>query len=429
MTSEIIGEQIENIQEQGFLRLKELSILVLSLQLVFFIDYWFGDWWDTRPFVLELPNANSIGMGYDTTMLILSFVFLIGIVSYFWRLQNAAQLRVLFIQGKKERKQIDTKRFFRLILLPAAVSIGLSVSPLYYGLGLEGSLAAHASNGFGVVGENYWWSPANTDKFFVFYPLIIVICSCVLLYFIYRITPVRLQRGVPWLFFIPIGLSSVTLLSQIGYNLLDWYSSASTAAAPRFGSPEFVANVVLFSYYTLFLASFSVLLYLTYHIYVRYRTPFTVVEEKHLHGIVEEGIVILPKKVREGESHHIFLNLTLSKDFIKRASHIDDRYRSNEYLEAELQAPGLIVDGEKRIRIFEDAPLPIISWTCHFPTIGIQKIAIMINLVKSDHSRRLIFMQRRDIKVDSLMNIAWMPALAVVTPVLIAIAQIVFKMR
>jgi len=36
-------------------------------------------------------------------------------------------------------------------------------------------------------------------------------------------------------------------------------------------------------------------------------------------------------------------------------------------------------------------------------------------------------MQRRDIKVDSLMNIAWMPALTVVTPVLIAIAQIVFK--
>ena len=131
--------------------------------------------------------------------------------------------------------------------------------------------------------------------------------------------------------------------------------------------------------------------------------------------------------MREGESHHISLNLTLSKDFIKRALHVDDYHRSNDYLEAELQAPGLNVDGEKRRRIFEASPLPIISWTCHFPTSGIQAITLMLHVVKSDNSRHLIFMQRRDIEVDSLMNIAWMPILAVVVPIIIAVVQILFK--
>jgi hypothetical protein len=44
MTSDTIRKQVEDIQEQGSRRLQELSILVLSLQVIFFIDYWFGDW-------------------------------------------------------------------------------------------------------------------------------------------------------------------------------------------------------------------------------------------------------------------------------------------------------------------------------------------------------------------------------------------------
>ena len=146
-----------------------------------------------------------------------------------------------------------------------------------------------------------------------------------------------------------------------------------------------------------------------------------------MRGLVEEGIVILPTEVREGESHSISLDLTLSKDFVKRALHIDDHYKSNDYLEAELQAPGLNVDGEKRLRIFEASPLPVISWTCHFPTSGIQTITLMIRVVKSDNSRHVIFMQRRNVKVDSFMNISWAPVLAIVTPILVAVAQGLLK--
>jgi hypothetical protein len=211
------------------------------------------------------------------------------------------------------------------------------------------------------------------------------------------------------------------------YNFLDWYVSVSTAAAPPPGSVGFTADVSFISYYTLFLASFIVLFYLTYRINAGYRKPRTLIKEKHLRGLVDEGIVILPTEVREGGSHSISLDLTLSKDFVKRALDIDDCYKSKDHLEAELQAPGLNVDGEKRLRIFEASPLPVISWTCHFPTSGTQTITLMIRVVKLDNSRHVIFMQRRNVKVESFMNISWMPVLAIVTPVLIAVAQVLLK--
>jgi len=61
------------------------------------------------------------------------------------------------------------------------------------------------------------------------------------------------------------------------------------------------------------------------------------------------------------------------------------------------------------------------------PTSGIQTIKLMIRVVKPDNSRHVIFMKRRNVKVDSFMNISWAPALAIVTPVLIAVAQALFK--
>lgn len=267
----------------------------------------------------------------------------------------------------------------------------------------------------------------NTDKLFPFYPLIVVMSLSVLLYFIFRIKPVQVQRSLPWLLFIPILLLSITALFQMCYNSLDWYAGISTAVAPRLGSIGFASNVALFSYYTLFLASFIILFYLTYRVNAGYTKPCTFVEEKHLRGLVKEGVVILPTEVREGESHSISLDLTLSKDFMKRALHSDDHYKSDDYLEAELQAPGLNVDGEKQLRIFETSPLPVILWTCHFPISGIQTITLVIRVVKVDHSRHVIFMQRRKVKVDSFMSISWAPVLAIVTPVLVAVAQGLLK--
>jgi hypothetical protein len=428
MVSDAIRKRVDEIQGQWTKRLQELTILVLSLQVIFFIDYWFGDWWQTRPLLLGLPNANWIYLDYDITMLVVSVAFLIGIVFYFWRLENKPQFHVLFMERRKVRK-IETKHFFMLLLLPVGISVGLSLSPLYYGFGLEGPLSLSPSSGFGVVGPSYWWSPQNYDKLLPFYPLIVVLCTSVLFYLLYRIKPERVQRTLPWLLFIPILLSSFALLFQMCYNSIDWYASVSTTAADPPGSVGFAANAAFVSYYTLFLASFIVLFYLTYRINAGYKKSRTLIKEKHLRGLVDEGIVILPTEVREGESHSISLDLKLSKGFVKRALDIDDHYKSNDYLEAELQAPGLNVDGEKRLRIFETSSLPVASWTCYFPTSGVQTITLMIRVVKSDNSRHVIFMQSRNVKVNSLMNISWVPICILTAPFLAAAVQVLLKLR
>lgn len=427
MTSDATRKQVEDIQGQSSKRLLELSILVLSLQVAFFIDYWFGDWWTTRPFLLNLPKADWTYLSYGITMLVVSFVFLIGIVSYFWRLQNKPQFHILFIGRKEEQRQIDTKRFLTLLLLPISIAVGLSVSPLYYGFGLEGPLSLSPASGFGVVGPYYWWSPQNYDKLLPFYPLIVVLCLSVLLYFVYRIKPERVQRTLPWLLFIPLLLSSVTALIEICYNCLDWYEAVSNVAAPSIGIINFTANIVLFSYYTLFLASFIVLFNLAYRINAEHRKPYTLVEEKRLRGLVEEGTGILPEKVREGESHSISLDLKLSKGFVKRPSHVEDHHTSSDYLEAELQSPGLTVDGEKRSRVHETSPSTVITWTCHFHTSGIQTINLLLRIIRPDNSRHVIFTQKHNVKVDSFMNVSWAPALAIIVPILIAIVQILLK--
>lgn len=430
MVSDAIRKRVDEIQGQWTKRLQELSILVLSFQVIVFIGYWFGDWWTSRPFLLGFPNADWIYLDYNIAMLVVSFAFLIGVVLYFWRLQNKPQFHVLFIERKKEQRQINTKHFLGLLLLPAGISLGLSISSLYYGFGLEGPLSAFPSSGFGVVGPYYWWSPLNTDKLFPYYPFIAVICLSVFLYFIYRIKPVLVRRSFPWLLFIPILLSSVVPVGQMCYNILDWYVNSSAATTTlRPGSVGFLGNVLYFSDYTLLLASLIVLFYLTHRINVEYRRPSTLVEGKNLQGLVEEGVVILPTEVREGESHGISLTLTLSKGFVKRALDIDNHYRSNDYLEAELQAPGLNVDSEKRLRIFETHPLPVISWTCHFPASGIQTITLMIRVVKSDNSRHVIFMQSRNVKVDSFMSASWMPIAVLIAPILATVTQLLLKLR
>jgi len=433
MASDAVQKQVEDIQEQDSQRLQELSILVLSLQVIFFIDYWFSDWWTKRPFLLNLPKADWIYLNYGITMLIISFIFLIGIVFYFWRFQNKPKFHILFIgREEEEQRQIDTKRFLTLLLLPVAISVGLSLSPLYYGFGLSGPPALYPANGFVAIsklGPDFWWSPQNNDKLLPFYPLIVVLCTSMLFYFVYRIKPERVQRTLPRLFFIPILLSSVTALFEMCYNCLDWYVSISDVAAPPLGILGFTSNVALFSYLTLFLASFIVLFNLTYHVNAEHRKSYTLVEGKHLRGLIKEGVWVLPKKVREGESHSTSLDLTLSKDFVKRTSHVEDHYASRDYLEAELQSPGLTVDSEKRSRVHETSPLSVITWVCHFPTSGIQTINLVLRVIKPDNSKHVIFTQRENVKVDGFMSASWVAAISIVSPILIAAVQILLKIE
>ena len=161
------------------------------------------------------------------------------------------------------------------------------------------------------------------------------------------------------------------------------------------------------------------LFYLTYRNNVEHREVSTLVKEKHLRGIIGEGIGIIPKTVRMDDSHNISLDLTLSEDFVST----DNLCKSGDYLEAELQGVELKVDGEKRLKICEASPLPITGWNCSFATPDTHTMNLIINTVKRDNSRGLIFKYAHDVKVHSFWSVSLVPILTLVIPILVAVIQ------
>ena len=146
------------------------------------------------------------------------------------------------------------------------------------------------------------------------------------------------------------------------------------------------------------------LLYLTYLI--------KLVKEEHLRGVIEEGVGILPKRVRVGDSHSVSLDLTFSKDFATRDSHADCSYKSSDYLEAEIQTIGLDVGSENRLKCCETSSLPTTTWIFSFKQSGIHSINLLISVIRPpDQSRDVVFMHQHTVKVDNFLSISRGPCL------------------
>jgi hypothetical protein len=350
-------------------------------------------------------------------MLIVSIVFFISITRYIWRLRNTPQFHVLFIEHKEEQKQSDTKQFLTSFLIPVGISIGLAITILSYGL-------------YTCYGQ-YWWLYKQTRWLspelipLSFYPLIVVACSSIVLYNTYRIKPERVQRSASSLLFTPLILSIFVELLETSTATYWLYEILGPLSSRLYSNVSPTINFIFFAFRALFTTSLIVLLYLTYRISVEHREVSTLATEKHLRGFIEEGVGILPKRVRMGDSHSISFDLTLSKDFVST----DHLCRCSDYLEAELQAVELKVDGEKRLRICGTSPLPITGWNCSFPTPGWHTMHFMINVVKRDSSRSLIFMQKHAVKVESFLSGSWGSIFALIAPIFLTVLQYLLKMR
>jgi len=128
MVSDVVQKQVDDIQEQGFKRLREISILVLSLTVAFFISYLANAWFYVDYSAKWEPNADWIYLRYNMFMTVTSFVFLLIIVWFLWWCRNKPQFHVLFTGRKKKQEQINSKRFFMRGLIPVVViAIGFSV--------------------------------------------------------------------------------------------------------------------------------------------------------------------------------------------------------------------------------------------------------------------------------------------------------------
>ena len=415
MVSEFIQKQVEDIQEQDFKRLRELSILVLSLTVAISIDYWFSEWWTVRPSLINLPNADWIALGYQIHILVVSFVIFIVVVSYFWWSRNKPQFLVLFIGDKKNQKQNNDKRPPTWGLIPViGVTIGLVAFMVF------DQIFDQIYNP-----QSYWWAQ-NHYKLYGFHPLISAVCFCVLLYFVFRIKPARVQRSLPGVLLISIILSSILQFYFQYLNAQNWYLQIVNNSAPAAWSAEFIDNVTGYASYTLFLASFIVLFYLVYHVNAGYGKSFTFVEGQHTRGVIKDAVYIQPKCVNKGDSYNIPLDLTISEDF----SGYYLSKTSSDYLEAELQAVGLEVDGEKQVRIYETSQIPLTTWNCRFAESGIHAINFMIHLVKpSNNSRSLIFSQTHDVKVRSFLSASLLPVLTLIIPILVVVLQAWLKVK
>jgi len=431
IVSDAVRKQVDEIQGQGVRRLQELSLLVLLLLIPIFVHAWFWDLVLTRAVIYDDLTQY---LYFSVTLFIAGLVLFCFVVRFFWHLRNTPLFHVLFIEREEAEKQVDKERFYRLCLLPVGISIGLAFTLVPYELW-----------------PGYWWTSEHTPGWTFGYtplalaPLISVVCSSIVLYYAYHIKPEGVQRSAPWLLCIPLvqAIFYVCTYLELGpwslviypvpINVIERVSLLK--ATSWFGAPISHENVWLaidwttFGYRALFLIALIVVLYLLYRINVEQREASTFAEGGHLRGFVEKGVVILPKRVRTGHSHHIVLDLTLSKGFMKRASHVEDNYASSEYLETELQAPGLTVDGERLSRVHETSPLPVITWTCLFSASGIQTINLLIRVIKPDNVRHLVFRQHHTVAVDNILNISWGPIAMIIAPILAVVVQVLLKLR
>jgi len=409
-----IQKQVKEIQEQNYKILLQLSIIVPLLQVTLFAYHWFGSAVAIRPRLLDLPDAPWMKLDYGITFVMVSFVFLLGIVWYFWRLQNEPQFHVLFIERKQEQEQTGAKRFLTSFLIPLCISIGLAFPMLVYELY-----------------PGHWWSLEHTlswsleHTLFPYYPLMVVMCLSAVFYFAYRITRERIQRLVTWLLLIPVLLSIGTELHVISFNVLNWYAKALNHKAPLPGSIEFTADILLFGVSALFLASLFVLFYLIYDNNPKNKNLSTFVEEEHLQGVIDEGVWILPKKVRKDDTYGSSLDVTLSDSFKTKDSSANYPYKSRDHLEAEIQAIGLDVGGAERVRISETpSSLPTTTWIFSFKQSGVHTIHLKINVVSlPDYSRDVIFMHEHTVKVDSFLSVSSKPALVFIMPIILTVMR------
>jgi hypothetical protein len=347
-----------------------------------------------------------------------------AIAVYFSQVRSMPLFQVLFIEHKKkqnlstdykkEQRQIDTKHFVTSFLIPIGISIGLAFTSMFY-----------------VFYPGQWWSHEQAFlwnfeyNLFSYYPLIVVVCSCLLLYFAYRIKPTRVENSVPVLLFISLLMPIVALIYAAVFQQYSapWFVTFMMEHTPQ--NLRSLANIALNYYRLTFLACFILLSYLIYHFTVEDRKVYTFAGGKFLRGLIEEGMCILPRRVCVGDSHDISLYVKLSDDFTNRACSGQCYYESGDYIEAELQAVELKVDNEKkRMKICETSPIPITTWNCSFPTPGWHTINLVINVIKhNDNAKDIIFAQKHKVKVDRLLSASIAPVVAIITPILLSVIQ------
>jgi hypothetical protein len=132
------------------------------------------------------------------------------------------------------------------------------------------------------------------------------------------------------------------------------------------------------------------------------------------------GEAKLPRKVYEGDSQSIFVNLKPKsripsvdagpvhiQDTERGRSidlHIEQDARSQQFLEIEFLAAGVEVDGERRLRQELASPSLSYHWSCYFPNSGNHALTLILRLVRPSATIELGTIEHRVrvVKLDHL---------------------------
>jgi len=443
MVSKFILKQVEDIREQNFVVLQELAIIVLVLQLVHFVAFWFAGWWEQRPGAymadlhLSIEDTRMMALQGNVPVLTVSFCILIFLVMYYFQLRNKPKFRLFFIGSQIESRPLSQKRILSSFLI-IGVSIGLASLAAFYEFSVLFQLGHYTT----LVHRYTWWSPHNKDVIYPLYPLIVTVCMSLLFYFLYRINHERyerVQRILPMLLFVPIILSVCVTIERLFDDTIVYYAYVFTTGYHE-SHLEFLDRVVTFGNMSVILASSLVLLYLIHYCSNSRREGAPAgIEGGLLEGVIKEAVWVLPEKIRENDSHSVWLELELSENFKKRPSDVNERdppesalYTSSDYLEAELEGVGMTVGGQKQLKILEPPlqetpPLLVTAWSCSFAKHGIHTMNLRLNVVKADKTKQLLFIQDHTVRVDSFLTMSWAPIFAILGPILVVVVQVLLR--
>jgi hypothetical protein len=134
-------------------------------------------------------------------------------------------------------------------------------------------------------------------------------------------------------------------------------------------------------------------------------------------GFIDYLLASAPRSVHVGDSKQIWVNL------FRDGAQYDAS--SSAYLEAEIQAAGLQIDGEKRLKLPDRFCTQRVSWNCYFPDTGERTITFKLNKGSSvNDTKDAIFDTSFAVKVISPFRASIQPALAVIIAALSAVTAL-----
>jgi hypothetical protein len=121
---------------------------------------------------------------------------------------------------------------------------------------------------------------------------------------------------------------------------------------------------------------------------------------------VIDGVAFFPRNVQVRRSYNVMIDFDLSHFICENAG--DNLGECCRQLEVELQAAGIAVDGQQRLLLCTDSPLPAGIWNCYFPSTGYYTVNLVLREVKFprnatgstlDSAREVLFIYKTDVKV------------------------------